>query len=106
MDFAVKFAQVLIWSGPNLKLGLCKIWFKFEMFQEQKLYEFYQAVVPPERRERHRWEILEIYIELYIWHPTSDIWHHVAIWQETVKENKPALNLNFVSKYKWVGLDF
>jgi len=30
MDFAVKFAQ------------------------EQKLYEFYQAVVPPERRERHR----------------------------------------------------
>ena len=23
-------------------------------FQEQKLYEFYQAVVPPERRERHR----------------------------------------------------
>jgi len=30
MDFAVKFAQ------------------------EQKLYEFYQAVVPPERREKHR----------------------------------------------------
>ena len=50
-------------------------------FQEQKLYEFYQAVVPPERRERHRWENLRIHIAFDIslsWKPISNkrtTWH-------------------------------
>ena len=87
MDFAVKFAQVLILSGPKFRLVQCKTWFKFKTwaFQEQKLYEFYQAVVPPERRERHRWKNLRICMALDI------NWYERKIWKKVLSKGSSDL---------------